>query len=82
MITVPRRNGIDARLDTPEAARRQGWPVWMGGQVRKADHVLIIASQSYRRRSKGEAPADEGPRVQWEARLRDAFYAGTDDGMI
>jgi tetratricopeptide (TPR) repeat protein len=75
-----RRNGIDARLDTPEADRRQDWPLWMGRQVRKAEHVLIIASQSYRRRSEGDAPAGEGRGVQWEARLiRDAFYAAPHD---
>src|SRR5690349_9086477 len=75
-----RRNGIDARLDTPEAERRQDWPLWMGRQVREADHVLIIASPSYRRRSEGEAPAEEGHGVQWEARLiRDAFYAAPHD---
>jgi len=70
-----RDNGVDAKLDLLAAERRQDWPVWMGEQVRLADHVLVIASAAYRRRAEARSGPDEGRGVQWEARLiRDAFY--------
>jgi tetratricopeptide (TPR) repeat protein len=67
--------GVDARLDRIAAEQPQDWPLWMGDQVREADHILVVASQAYRTRAEGRAPADEGHGVQYEARLiRDAFY--------
>jgi outer membrane protein OmpA-like peptidoglycan-associated protein len=55
--------------------------LWMGDQVREADHVLVIASAVYRERAEGRADAGTGRGVQWEARLiRDAFYA--DQGAL
>ncbi|MER5261559.1 toll/interleukin-1 receptor domain-containing protein [Actinosynnema sp. NPDC002837] len=70
-----RRCGIDAKLDRVAAQRRQDWALWMGDQIREADHILVIASPAYRQRAEGSAEPDEGRGVQWEARLiRDAFY--------
>jgi tetratricopeptide (TPR) repeat protein len=70
-----RANGVDARLDRPAAEQRQDWPLWMGDQVREADHILVIASAAYRERAEGRSGPEVGWGVQWEARLiRDAFY--------
>jgi tetratricopeptide (TPR) repeat protein len=70
-----RANGIDARLDRVAALERQDWSLWMADEIREADHVLVIASDAYRRRATGAATAHDGRGVQWEARLvRDAFY--------
>lgn len=71
-----RKHGIDARLDLPAAERRQDWPLWMQQEIRAATFVLVIASPAYRRRAEGDAAADEGRGVQWEASLvREAMYA-------
>ncbi|QKV75681.1 TIR domain-containing protein [Amycolatopsis sp. Hca4] len=68
--------GIDAQLDLDAEQQRQDWPLWMGKQIREADHVLVIASPAYRERAEGRGEANRGRGVQWEARLiRDAFYA-------
>ncbi|MCE6998602.1 TIR domain-containing protein [Saccharothrix sp. S26] len=70
-----RRCGIDAKLDRAAAQRRQDWPLWMGDQIREADHILVIASKAYRERAEGRSAPEVGKGVQWEARLiRDAFY--------
>jgi len=70
-----RSQGINAKLDRVAAQQRQDWALWMGDQVRLADHVLVIASVAYRRRAEGRSGSDEGRGVQYEARLiRDAFY--------
>ncbi|WP_239395909.1 CHAT domain-containing protein, partial [Frankia sp. CiP3] len=77
-----RSRGIDAKLDKPAAERRQDWPLWMLAEVRAADHVLIIVSPQYRRRSEGEAAADEGRGVQFEAALiREELYRDRPAGM-
>lgn len=74
-----RSQGIDAHLDQDVADQRVDWTLWMGDQISKADHVLVIASPAYRVRAQGQAGPDEGRGVQWEARLiRDAFYAAQD----
>ena len=71
----PRSHGIDAQLDLAAGQQRQDWALWMGDQVRDADHVLVIAAPAYRRRAEGRAGSDDGRGVQYEARLiRDAFY--------
>ncbi|MER5261558.1 SEFIR domain-containing protein [Actinosynnema sp. NPDC002837] len=70
-----RRCGIDAKLDRVAGQRRQDWALWMGDQVRQADHILVVASMAYRERSEGRSAPEVGKGVQWEARLiRDAFY--------
>jgi len=70
-----RDNGIDARLDLPAAERRQDWPVWMGREVAAARYVLMVASPAYKRRAEGDAAAEEGRGVQWEAALlREEVY--------
>ncbi|WP_410673577.1 SEFIR domain-containing protein [Amycolatopsis sp. cmx-4-68] len=70
-----RRCGVDAKVDLPAAQRRQDWALWMGRQVREADHVLVVASAAYRERAEARSGPDVGRGVQWEARLiRNAFY--------
>ncbi|WP_086838236.1 SEFIR domain-containing protein [Amycolatopsis kentuckyensis] len=68
--------GVDAELDLSEAHERRDRALWVAGQIREADHVLVIASPAYRRGAEGRGGADEERGVQWEARLiREAFYA-------
>ncbi|NUT94982.1 MAG: TIR domain-containing protein [Saccharothrix sp.] len=70
-----RRCGVDAKIDRVAAQRRQDWALWMGDQIRAADHVLVVASKAYREHAEGRSAPDVGRGVQWEARLiRDAFY--------
>lgn len=64
-----REQGIDARIDIPDAVQRQDWPLWMLDQFLEADFVLVIASPEYKRRAEGRAPDGEGLGVQWEASL-------------
>ncbi|KLL12824.1 MULTISPECIES: SEFIR domain-containing protein [Protofrankia] len=58
-----RAREIDAKLDLSANERRQDWPLWMLAEVRESDHVLVMASPEYRRRSEGEAAADDGRAV-------------------
>ncbi len=77
-----RSREIDAKLDLPANERRQDWPLWMLAEVRASDHVLVIASPEYRRRSEGQAAADDGRGVQFEAALiRDELYRDRTAGL-
>lgn len=70
------RRGIDAKLDMPAAEVPQDWALWMVEQVRKADYVLVIASEAYRRRADGLATPKESRGVVFESGLvREAMYA-------
>jgi hypothetical protein len=52
----------------------------MGDMIRWADHVLVVASDAYRKRAEGRTDPGEGRGVGWEARLiRDAFYKNQHD---
>jgi hypothetical protein len=70
-----RSQGVDARVDRVSAERRRDVALWMADQIRWADHVLVVASATYRERAEGRCGPDRGRGVQFEARLiRDAFY--------
>ena len=77
-----RQNGVDARLDLVAAQQRVDWTEWMTREVRDADYVLVAASAAYKRRAEGDAEAQEGRGVQWEARLiRNLFYRDQEAGL-
>src|SRR5262245_10564797 len=51
-------------------------------QVRESDFVLVVASPAYRRRAEGQARADEGRGVQFEAALiREECYRDRARGL-
>jgi hypothetical protein len=70
-----RANGVDAQLDLVAAEEPLDWVLWMTREIRKADHVLMIISPSYKRGFESDELAGHGAGVGWEARLiRDAIY--------
>jgi NAD-dependent SIR2 family protein deacetylase len=62
-----RADGVDAYIDRYEPAPPQGWPRWMVQQVESADFVLLICTDSYRKRFEGKLA--EGAGVRWEGAL-------------
>jgi formylglycine-generating enzyme required for sulfatase activity len=44
-----RRDGVDAWLDQFEPAPPQGWPRWMLDEMQRAEFVVLVCSDSYRR---------------------------------
>jgi hypothetical protein len=61
-----RRDGVDAILDQYESAPPEGWPAWMEHQIREADFVLVVCSETYRRRVEGREEPHKGQGVVWE----------------
>jgi diguanylate cyclase (GGDEF)-like protein len=64
-----RRDGIDAFLDQYEQSPPFGWPYWMEEQIRQADFVLIICTESYRYHLEHLDSLDNGRGVLWESNI-------------
>ena len=70
-----RRDGIDAELDQYEVSLLEAWPEWTENRAREADFVLVISTETYRRRFDREVPEGEGLGVKWEGTaIRRALY--------
>lgn len=55
-----RERGIDVRLDRFTTAPEEGWTQWMVTQLDAADFVIIVCSETYRRRFEGQEAPGEG----------------------
>ena len=64
-----RGNGIDAVLDQYESFPSQGWILWMKQQLRDAQYVLLICTETYRRRAEGEEATGVGLGATYESQL-------------
>jgi hypothetical protein len=52
-----RDEGVDAIIDQYEPFPSKGWPHWMRQQIEEATFVLVVCSETYRRRAEAkEAP--------------------------
>ncbi|MBC7821282.1 MAG: toll/interleukin-1 receptor domain-containing protein, partial [Planctomycetaceae bacterium] len=70
-----RADGIDAMIDQYEPHPPEGWPMWMERQIKGADFVVIVFTETYGRRANGHEQAGRGLGVAWEADLiRNALF--------
>ncbi len=74
-----RSDGIDCSLDQYEVSPPEGWSLWMERQIQEADFVLMICTETYCRRVKGEEIPSQGHGVRWEGNLirQHLYNAGT-----
>lgn len=74
-----RSDGIDCTLDQYEVSPPEGWPRWMERQIRETDFVLMICTETYKRRVEGEEIPGKGHGVRWEGHLtyQDLYNAGS-----
>jgi nucleoside phosphorylase len=61
-----RGDGIDADIDQYNPAPSKGWPRWMLDRVEWANFVLIICSEEYDRRFRGNETYGKGKGATWE----------------
>jgi hypothetical protein len=61
-----RIDGIDCYVDQYEMSPSEGWPRWMVNQIEKADFVLVVCTENYDRRFKGEDEVEKGLGAKWE----------------
>jgi len=66
-----RGHGVDAELDQYHVRPEHGWPHWCAEQLREenAEFVLLVCTETYRKRVENKVPADEGRGVYWEGAI-------------
>lgn len=64
-----RSDGIDCRIDQHEVSPRQGWPRWMADEIGLADYVLVVCTETYKRRFEGNEPSGKGKGAKWEGAI-------------
>ncbi len=70
-----RLNGVDARLDQFETCPPHGWPLWCAHQILDANFVLLICTETYRKRFLGLEEFGKGKGVKWEGKvIHNALY--------
>jgi serine/threonine-protein kinase len=75
-----REDGVEAWIDQYETAPPEGWPLWCEKQVAAADFVLVVCTEVYERRFRGDEAPGTGLGVRWEGYVvRQELY---DDGTL
>jgi tetratricopeptide (TPR) repeat protein len=64
-----RSDGIDCDIDQYNPAPEQGWPRWMMQGIQQADYVLLVCTETYRKRLELEEEQGKGLGVKWEGSL-------------
>jgi hypothetical protein len=65
-----RQDGIDAQIDQyVEGTPVEGWPRWMLNRLGSVNFVLVICTDTYYRRFRGQEEAGHGRGVDWEGSL-------------
>lgn len=71
-----RGKGVEAIIDRYVTAPPEGWPAWMETQIQDADFVLLVFTETYKRRWEKKEEPGKGLGVTWEAHVaRQALYA-------
>lgn len=60
-----RADGVDALIDQYESPP-EGWPIWMERQIDEAKFVLMVCTETYRRRVEQKDVPTKGRGVVWE----------------
>ena len=68
LVVALTRDGCDCRLDVHKDSD-EDWPLWMTRQLREAEFVVCICTETYQRRFDDAEEPSEGKGVGWEASL-------------
>ncbi len=55
-----REVGVDAVVDQYNIAPPDGWPMWVDREIRKADFIALVCTETYLRRVEGRDRAGVG----------------------
>jgi GUN4-like/SEFIR domain len=64
-----RGSGVDCNIDQYEESPAEGWPRWMMNQLEWADFVVVVCTQQYNRRFRGQEEPNIGRGVTWEGAI-------------
>lgn len=60
-------DGLEAILDFYASAPAEGWPQWMERNIRDADFVVLVCTETYGKRVEGKEAQGKGLGVKWES---------------
>lgn len=66
LVNELRERGIDATFDQFDPWPEEGWPRWMATQMREADVVLVVCTETYCARAEGRTSAGDGSGAAFE----------------
>jgi hypothetical protein len=69
LVARLREVGIYCCFDQDEEAPEVGWPRWMNQQLADASHVIVVCTETYRRRFDLKEVKGVGKGAQWESFL-------------
>ena len=65
-----RQDGVEAQIDRyVNGTPAEGWPRWMETQLEWADFVLLLCTETYYRRFRGQEQPEKARGVDWEGSL-------------
>ena len=64
-----RADGIDAWIDQYVTAPPEGWPRWMSDQVERSRYIVLVCTETYKRRFEGRETPGTGKGATWEGLL-------------
>ena len=70
--------GVDCVLDQYVTSPAEGWPKWMDRQLKKAEYVIIICTETYLNRVMGEETPGKGKGIKWESTLTYQYIYDSD----
>jgi hypothetical protein len=91
------RDGLNAQIDQYVQDPNEGWPKWMRTQVKDADKVLLVFTETYQRRFEGDEEEGRGLGATFEgvivtqwlyesggrnAKFRPVLFREEDEGFI
>ncbi len=62
-------SNIECRIDQHEVSPPEGWPKWMDRHVAESDFVLVVCTETYKKRVDGKELPGRGLGVRWESTL-------------
>jgi len=68
-----RADGIDCHIDQYELVPEKGWTWWMLEQIKAADFVLVVCTETYCRRFEGEEEIGKGQGATYEGAIINAL---------
>jgi SEFIR domain/NACHT domain len=72
-----RTKGIDAQIDQYQQNPEGGWPTWMSKQLQQADFIIMVFTQTYKRRFDNAEEPGKGLGGVWEGAviIKNDLYA-------
>lgn len=62
-------DGVDSQIDQYEISPLGGWPRWTRNQIRDADYVIVVCTETYGRRYDGTEDPGVGAGARWEGAI-------------